>query len=393
MTTVQSSKVMPKVKTQQHRSSFFTGIIFLFIIFSLLEINFLFSSNSIKSNLGSDSFLILNRLYYLTENLNAFYPLIVGSHLVNGQNIIVPYMSQLGLQGVIISNSTQLLHIDPLLSAFTFSHIFVLILSLVFAILFTSLSKYFGFFPSLIGILLLGFSPWIALFGFSLYWTAFLLFIPFTICWFFYPYFVENQKSRPFFIFAIALSVCLKCLCGYEYITNVILSCIVPIYFHHFQNKSLNKQFIKNTIIILGAGVLGFIAAIGIHSLQLSLIFNTNGLELIAQRAKDRTGVTLAIPDRLYINNSINNLPENSWINQAVQNNWISPVIAFGILSFFKYFSFSAAEIPNILQNKNTSISIGTFTLVSLFLLLLLRFKLIKLVLPNFTCKANSNCE
>jgi hypothetical protein len=249
-----------------------------------------------------------------------------------------------------------------------------LIQSITLAILCVFFYKRFGFLASLTSATLLAFSPWIANFAFSLYWTSFLLFVPFIICWLAYPLFLDRESFRPLFIAAIALSVGVKSLCGYEYITNVILSCVIPIFFYHLQRKSSNKELIKNVAIVVGAGILGFVSAVALHCLQISWIFDTNGLAVIADRASDRTVSTVGTDHQQIINTWMANLPEDSWLTRVMQNPWLPSVTTFGILGFFRYFTFPAVEIPF----ANASLPIGLFALASLCLLAFSCFKLVR---------------
>lgn len=340
-------------------------VVLSLVAFICLEIDLIVNSD-LATQLASDSdHLVLNRIS-LSEAIHFLYPLVAEVGSEDGANAIVPYLSQFGLQGIAIALFTKIFQTSVWLSAIIFSHLFALALAVVLGSLFAVFSLYYGWLPSALGITLLSFSPWIFHLAFSLYWTGFLLFLPFTICWLLYPKFLlSGSRFRLSFLAILAAAVLLKSLCGYEYITNVILSCAIPIGFYHLEFKAPKQSLTKNLLAVLGAAGLGFLLAIGLHCLQISWMFGGGGLDVIVNRISDRTVSTVSGDHQLLIDYWVETLPQDHWLFQSFQGLLLRPALAFGLERFFTYFRLIATEITFLYF----SASIACFTLISMLLL------------------------
>src|SRR5205823_11547437 len=96
-------------------------------------------------------------------------------------------------------------------------------------VFFTSVSRSYGMVCGGCGVLLTALSPILLRFAPSLYWASFLAFAPFVAAWVAEPYIVRRRwgaAARLAMIFGLVL---VKALCGYEYITAVILSPLAAI--------------------------------------------------------------------------------------------------------------------------------------------------------------------
>lgn len=129
-----------------------------------------------------------------------------------------PYKSQFGLQGLIFSFAYENLGLKSLRSLQTLNSVLlgviVVALSWVYG---KALGTPFGalFFVSMIG------SPWVVSIGRNLYWSPFLWFLPALLSAIFYLH--HNRQRRLPMIVAIGVAVFLKCLCGYEYMSAIVL--------------------------------------------------------------------------------------------------------------------------------------------------------------------------
>lgn len=114
-------------------------------------------------------------------------------------------------------------------------------------------------------------SPWIVNFARNLYWVEALWFLPMLIG-LFCSCFIKKRNCRLISYFMAYFSLLIKCLCGYEYITTIMLSMIsflvvdfLKLIIEDKNNKKLIKQ-IFSSIFLLGVfAILGFATAIGIH--------------------------------------------------------------------------------------------------------------------------------
>jgi hypothetical protein len=103
---------------------------------------------------------------------------------------IIPYKSQVGLQGMFLnffapqkaesSNYKKWQHFFQLSKNFT-----GLIFAIVLASFLIKSQLEFGFLPAILGAMLISISPWIIAFSENLYWLIFLHFLPFIFTWVF----------------------------------------------------------------------------------------------------------------------------------------------------------------------------------------------------------------
>jgi hypothetical protein len=110
-------------------------------------------------------------------------------------------------------------------------------------------------------------SKWLIAFAFNLYWVIFLAFAPFVLTWAFYPKSSDGRKFYGLWLLTGAL-VFFKALCGYEYITNVILSPLVPIVYYEVLKMAPVKRIVQKSIRIILSGLIGFFLAICFHVRQ-----------------------------------------------------------------------------------------------------------------------------
>lgn len=186
-----------------------------------------------------------------------------GKYINNSENIILsPYLSQYGLQGILYSKLNKLydLNLKTLNSITTFLFCLVIVfLALIFRkIISTDFAVIF--------ILTTIFSPWLISFAKNLYWVSFTWFLPALFSGLFYL--SKERKQKIYLIFFIYLSFVIKCLCGYEYISSIILLS-VSIYIYELFNPQRyypQKKIIKYFFLICFVGVIGFFTALLIHA-------------------------------------------------------------------------------------------------------------------------------
>lgn len=265
-------------------------IIFYLIGFLLLVLNF--STNWINGgktqNIGGFSFSkfqsdseylvtseIFNDKYSLTENkyglsritnssdewLNSMY---INDRINYDKDLndlrVQDYVSQVGLQGHVFSFLYNKLHISI--------RVIKLILTSLLAITLLYICKYisikFNKKLAIIFFMVFLLSPWICAFARNLYWVEFTWFIPMLLGLILSTNYNRKKVVVPF----IFLSVFIKCLCGYEYITVIMLSMIMfMLYDFIFEKDKKKRKEIFKTIFIVGVvALIGFVSAILIHS-------------------------------------------------------------------------------------------------------------------------------
>lgn len=149
-------------------------------------------------------------------------------------------------------------------------------------------------------------SSWVVVFAHSVYWMMWSWYLPLIISLF---YFQMTQRLSTTFLVAVMLSMLLKSLLGYEYISTIALSAATPAIYYGIIRKSGFRQICKHVITIGTACVLGTLLAFFIHAIQLSNYLDTSildGLKHIYTTASYRTNANLGyISTNSLINKSL----------------------------------------------------------------------------------------
>lgn len=168
------------------------------------------------------------------------------------------YKSQVGIQGYTISFLYNKLHLG-------INKIRIILVSLL-AVILLYICKYIAkkFNKKLAFIFFIVFllSPWICAFARNLYWVEFTWFLPML----FGLILSINYKNKKILIPCIFISIFIKCLCGYEYITVIMLSTIIFMLYDFIFQKANRKEIFKTIIVVGVTALLGFLSALMIHS-------------------------------------------------------------------------------------------------------------------------------
>lgn len=169
------------------------------------------------------------------------------------------YTSQIGLQGYIFSFLHNKLHI-PIRAL---QSINCVILAVVLTEICFLLSKKYGKLLGAIFFMTFFLSPWIIAFARNLYWVEFTWFLP---ALFALKLSLDRQHKLRYMIL-IFLSVLLKCACGYEYLSTILLFCasFFIIDFFMTKEKNIKKEIFITTLIVTLICLSGFILALVIH--------------------------------------------------------------------------------------------------------------------------------
>ncbi len=190
------------------------------------------------------------------------------NHNELNKGILVAYCSQYGLQGKIFRHLARHMEEDEIINnlhlicCISTAFIFVLIV-LIVAIKYNILMAGCFFFTFWL-------SPWIICFARNLYWVEFTWFIPMLIG-LFCLWKINDRKCRIFSYVAAFVFVCFKSLCGYEYISVVMMGLVAFLLVEtviSMAEKNREKfKLLVRTVFFLGILALaGFMVAIVIHS-------------------------------------------------------------------------------------------------------------------------------
>ena len=180
------------------------------------------------------------------------------------KTLITAYRSQYGLQGKIFKRMARHMSFSSLylICALSSASVFVLIV-LLLAIKYNSL--FAGCFYVTFAL-----SPWIVNFARNLYWVEFTWFIPMAVglaC----SIKVQSEKWRIGCYVTAFISIVGKCLCGYEYISVVMMG-LVSFIFVDLLMAVVKKDYrtatmlFKTTFILGAVALMGFMVAICIHA-------------------------------------------------------------------------------------------------------------------------------
>lgn len=292
---------------------------------------------------GDSADLVLNRL--ADSELHPLTPLITARP--NGEAIIYP--SQFGLQGIVLSaiGKTTGSGVSPFIA----SALFAALSAGVIAAFYADIASRVG---PVAGNTAVGLSAGTIIFlpiATSMYWAAFTLFLPFLVTWFGYPWAVGKWQRWIFVTFAVGVSICVKCLCGYEYITAVIAAPSAAIaYFTSCESLGFRRWLIDTSLLVL-VGLTAFAAALFIHIVQLETVVGVDGVAAIRHRAETRTATSDIAGELWYKFDA----PEPTFVPEQYR----TPV-----RGFINYFWQPVVATPGTWGKAARTLSLGAITLI-----------------------------
>ncbi|MCI5723731.1 MAG: hypothetical protein MR283_06955 [Erysipelotrichaceae bacterium] len=255
-----------------------------------------------------------------------------GAELPRGY--LAQYDRQYGLQGKIFRILYRILH-----NGKVSTHLYRLGCSLMAAFVFVIISYLIKkkYNTLMAGCFLFTFwlSPWVVNFAHNMYWVEFTWFIPMTIG-LFCSLNIHSRTSRVVTYILTFISILIKCLCGYEYISTIMMGLIAFLIVDLVVaiNKNDKKEIILliRTIIILGIlAIAGFLVAICIH-------------------AQVRGGGNILEGIKIIIKNDVMRRTSGANLNDFSYNLW-SSINASVWEVVCKYFRFSTEIVTGIPGN------------------------------------------
>jgi hypothetical protein len=277
-----------------------------------------------EGHIGYDSNLVLTRLQLAKDGKVGFWAPLGG------------YWSQLGLQGVCLSAVLQATGLEPVGFAYLAAKVFSLLTAMLLGAFFVSIARAFGTFAAGVGVLLTALSPVLLEMAPSVFWASFLCYAPFVVVWLVDPWLTRRARGGVARLGLVFGLVFLKALCGYEFITTVILSPIAAVFYHRFREGRLGWRFAGLTVAIVAAGVAGFGSALTLHAAQLDRVQDVRdqfggGWGFIRLRAKMR----------------IADDPNAELFDRSIQGTfWGLTKPVTPLTCFLHYFRLPAANLP-----------------------------------------------
>jgi hypothetical protein len=251
-----------------------TKWVFLFLAFWLLFSSFRWNifrieDKQVTQNLGVDDAFILPamELYAGGPSLQRNF----GEIQVSVSQRTVPYFMQVGLQRIIYSwlsphNKAGVDRSIPYIRAMIEIALALTLVTFIAVIRFE-----FGFLCAGITTTLLALSNWLIIFAPDLFWVSATFFAPFVLAWTLGdPLRPVNQQRLLAILFALFCLV--KCLCGFDYTTNIFAAVAVPFIYYGLRR---GVPFRKTAMRILQYGAISiaaFSVAIGLQVVQYAFV-------------------------------------------------------------------------------------------------------------------------
>lgn len=175
----------------------------------------------------------------------------------------VHYNAQVGLQGIVMAAISPGQSLYGALRLAT-----AVLLAAVVATAVVAAWRAWGGRAAGVFLSLLVLSTWITAFGHSTYWQLWTLLLPALVPLLVWPRLGSGRRKWLRGGLLVAGLVLLKALCGYEFITTVILASAAAVAFHEFRGR-IDVRLALRLVAVCAWGLLGFVAALGVHMTQI----------------------------------------------------------------------------------------------------------------------------
>jgi hypothetical protein len=232
-----------------------------------------------------------------------------------------PYPNQVGLQGILFS-VIDLINPLPREWRIGFYHLLASLMSAGALVWIAEiLRRRFGW-AAFCGFLIpLAIEPMLTALAPNLYWLVGIWFVPMAIAMLLAD---EDNPRRRFYLVATAFVFFLaKALCGYEFVSTVILAAAVGCLLGTKEGPEKFRQIVRNVAWIVSAGIAGFGVAVLAHAAKLG------GFAVIADRAGARiAGDSSSLQEQLVLGKFVS---FQAVIFRYLEGNYITLIKNFGI--------------------------------------------------------------
>jgi len=300
---------------------------------------------TVANNIGVDSYVIPTLDLYAGDS--SLQGRIGEIQLLGGDGQYQPYVMSVGLQRIaysVLSPGTR----DGVERAIPYLRGLIEALEALALTMFVIVvRREFGYTCAILTAVMLALSNWLIIFAPDLFWISPTFFMPFAVVWLWGDPACPATQQR---MVALLFTVCcfLKCLCGYDYITNVFGAAAVPLLYYGLR-RGVPLRNIFARIARYGAlSVAAFFTAILLQILQFKFVEkNTNGsLSAFLKEVHRRTlsngeglgtgydDAVLSLLHRLHISPS----------HDPAIERYLVPMRP--VLRYFRYLSMGAVTIP-----------------------------------------------
>lgn len=232
---------------------------------------------------GYDSDLVVNRLAAARDGCHPLHPLYWHDHHAGTGGRA--YTSQFGLQGVALGAIYARSGGDAEAFAGAAGAALAGATAALLAAFFASAARRVGPTAADGAVLLTSCSPILLPFAPSLYWVPALMLAPFVAVWLLYPRCGGSRPRLAGLFGLVAALTCAKCLCGYEYVSTVVLAPVAAVVYHRAAAGGGVRTWVGPAAAVVAAGAVGFAAALVLHVWQIDHVVGGDGWAIIGGRA------------------------------------------------------------------------------------------------------------
>jgi len=203
----------------------------------------------------------------------------------------LPYFSRTGFYGTLLKLAQTTTRIEPEVFLALSRSFIALITAGMCTAAALRLKKLYGFFSSIVFYAPVLVTYWIIGPTKILFIFNPVFYIPFLTSFFLYPKVIKGSTSFKRFLLYTFIAFCFVFLRGYTYISNLILSAAVVVFFHELLNGHNFKQLLTRCVLVCLTGTGAFLLVLALHIAQLSVLFQSvqTGASFILDRAAYRT--------------------------------------------------------------------------------------------------------
>jgi hypothetical protein len=192
------------------------------------------------------------------------------------------YVSQFGLQGAVLSALAPR-PVDSVAGFLSQARLAsAILLAVVLALGLLIVIRHFGLTAAGVTLVLLATSPWLILFSRSLYWQAWMFFVPPLVVFLVYD---RTRRVGPAAIAAF-VTVLVRELVSYEYATNVVAFTAVVVVAADAARGLPARRILWNAFRVGGAGAAAVVVAIAAHIAKLAALAGSSGAAVLAIRER-----------------------------------------------------------------------------------------------------------
>lgn len=177
------------------------------------------------------------------------------------------YTPQFGFQGNIYSFIYKKLNIKNINFLYNINTLLLVIMIFFFL---NYILLELGTFSMVLAGLSLVLYPTLLLISKSMYWIIWITYLPMVAT----MYLIKSNRGIKWYFYSSFVLVLLKCLCGYELISTILVNMELPIIYYGLKNYKERKENIKKVIFSFLGGILGFVVAVLSHLLRLYKLTN-----------------------------------------------------------------------------------------------------------------------